>query len=79
MQQFPLALLPPLDHLEDGDSSAQVSAQLQHLLIRRLVVFSVLQNGTMITQTVSQVFPFRPKPFLDTELLRLSKFLTRLG
>ena len=63
MQQFPLALLPPLDHLEDGDSSAQVSAQLQHLLIRRLVILPVLKKGTMIIQTESQVFPFTLKLF----------------
>lgn len=44
VQQFPLALLPPLDHLQDGDSSAQVPAQLQHLLIRRLVILSVLKK-----------------------------------
>lgn len=43
MQQLPLALLPPLDHLQDGDSSAQVPAQLQHLLIWHFVVLSVLK------------------------------------
>lgn len=32
-QQLPLALLPPLDHLQDGDGSAQVTTQLQHLLV----------------------------------------------
>lgn len=43
VQQFPLALFSPLDHLQDGDGSAQVPAQLQHLLIRCLVVLSVLE------------------------------------
>lgn len=43
-QQLPLALLPPLDHLQDGDGSAQVAAQLQHLLVRHLVVLAVLKG-----------------------------------
>jgi len=44
VQQLSLALLPPLDHLQDGDRSAQVPAQLQHLLIRCLVVLSILET-----------------------------------
>ena len=44
VQQLPLALLPPLDHLQDGDGPAQVAPQLQHLLVRRLVVFTVLER-----------------------------------
>ena len=44
MQQLPFALLPPLDHLQDGDGSAQVPPQLQHLLVRPLVVLTVLRG-----------------------------------
>lgn len=44
VQQLSLALLPPLDHFEDGYSSAQVSAKFQHLLVGRLIVLPVL-NG----------------------------------
>ena len=42
VQQLSLALLPPLDHLQDGDGSAEIPAQLQHLLVGRLVVLTVL-------------------------------------
>lgn len=42
MQQLSLALLPPLDHFQDGDGSAQIPAQLQHLLVGRLVILTVL-------------------------------------
>lgn len=42
MQQLPLALLPPLDHFQDGDGSTEIPAQLQHLLIGRLVILTVL-------------------------------------
>ena len=44
VQQLPLALLPPLDHLQDGDRAAQVPPQLQHLLVRRFVVLTVLES-----------------------------------
>lgn len=43
-QQLPLAVLPPLDHLQDGDGPAQVATQLQHLLVRHLVVLAVLKG-----------------------------------
>ena len=58
VQQLSLGLLSPLDHLQDGDSSAQVPAQLQHLLIRRLVILSVLKMERLYTSdTKPQVFP----------------------
>lgn len=44
VQKFPFALLPPFDHLQDGDGSAQVSAQLQHLLIGRFIVLAILKT-----------------------------------
>lgn len=44
MQQLSLALFPPLDHFQDGDSSAEIPAQLQHLLIGRLVILTVLSG-----------------------------------
>lgn len=43
MQQLSLALLPPFDHFQDCDGSAQISAQLQHLFVRRLVVLTILR------------------------------------
>lgn len=45
VQQLSLTLLPPLDHLQDGDGPAEVPAQLQHLLVGRLVVLAVLSGG----------------------------------
>lgn len=42
MQQLSLALLSPLDHFQDGDGSAEIPAQLQHLLVGRLVILTVL-------------------------------------
>lgn len=48
VQQLSLALLPPLDHLQDGDGSAQIPAELQHLLVGRLVVLTVLNTETGI-------------------------------
>ena len=51
VEQLSLALLPPLDHLQDGDGSAQVSPQLQHLLVRRLVVLTVLRRTSTTFST----------------------------
>lgn len=42
VQLLSLCLLALLDHLQEGHSSAQVSPQLQHLLVRSLVVLPVL-------------------------------------
>lgn len=42
MQQLSLALFSPLDHFQDGDGSAEVPAQLQHLLVGRLIILTVL-------------------------------------
>lgn len=47
MQQLSLALLPPLDHFQDGDGPAEISAKLQHLLVGRLVVLTVLREMFM--------------------------------
>lgn len=44
VQQLSLALLPPLDHFQDGDCSAQIPAELQHLLVGRLIVLTVLNK-----------------------------------
>lgn len=43
VQQLPLALLPPLDHLEDGHSPAEVPTQLKHFFIRGFIIFAVLK------------------------------------
>lgn len=33
VQQLPFTLLPSLDHFQDGDSPAEIAAQLEHFLI----------------------------------------------
>lgn len=44
MQQLSFALFSFLDHLQDAHGSAELSPQLQHLLIRHLVILTILQR-----------------------------------
>jgi len=48
VQHLSLGLLPPLDHLQDADSPAELSPQPQHLLVRRLVVLTVLKYRLLL-------------------------------
>ena len=55
VEQLTLGLLPSLDHLQDGDRTAELPPQFQHLLVRRLVVFAVLGANRRGRQTLNGV------------------------
>ena len=51
MEELSLALLSLLHHFQDGNGTTQLSTELQHLLIQRLIIFTILPTTFLVKET----------------------------